>query len=70
MRRFTCVLDVWYPKREWKREKNARKLANARKTQEDFSISHYALGKNASQLRFFRHFGTFEITKTQTQRIV
>ena len=28
---------------------NARKLANARKTLEDFFISHYALGKNANQ---------------------
>ena len=39
------------------REPNARKL-------------HYALGKNASWLRFFSRFGTFEVTKMQTQPIV
>ena len=39
-----------------KRKKNARKLPNARKTQEHFSILHYALGKNASLLRFSRVF--------------
>ena len=42
----------------------------ARKTQENLSILHYALGKNASQLRFFSRFGTFEVSKTQTHHIV
>ena len=36
--------------------KNARKLPNARKTQEHFSILHYALGNNASLLRFYLRF--------------
>ena len=37
---------------------------------EKFSILHYMLNKNASWSRFFWRFGTFEVTKTQTQRIV
>ena len=32
-----------------------------------FSTLHYVLDKNASWLRFFLHFGMFEVTKTQTQ---
>ena len=39
-------------------------------TREDFSILHYALGKNASQLCFFMRFGTFQISKTEPQFIV
>ena len=37
-------------------EKNTKKLSNARKTQENCCILHYALGKNASLLRFSRVF--------------
>ena len=37
-----------------KREKNARKIKNASPTRDNVSILHYALGKNASQLRFGR----------------
>ena len=43
----------WYQKRKEKRKKNARKLANARKTQEHFSILHYALGKRHESVAFF-----------------
>ena len=43
---------------------NGRKTRGNQPKREDFSILHYALGKNASQLRFFMHFGTLEITKT------
>ena len=63
-----------------KREKNARKIKNASPTRDNVSILHYALGKNASHLRFGRvlvafwsRFGRVLITnivKTQTQRIV
>ena len=35
-----------------KHKKNARKIKNASPTQDNVSILHYALGKNASQLRF------------------
>ena len=42
------IPTCWYPKRESKREKNARK------TRENVSILHYALDKNASQLHFGR----------------
>ena len=37
-----------------KREKNARKIKNASPTRDNVSILHYALGENASQLRFGR----------------
>ena len=63
-----------------KREKNARKIKNASPTRDNVSLLHYALGKNASQLRFGRvlvafwsRFGRVLVTsiaKTQTQRIV
>ena len=63
-----------------KREKNARKIKNASPTRDNVSILHYALGKNASQLRFGRvlvafwsRFGRVLVTniaKTQTKRIV
>ena len=63
---------------------NARKMQEKRKkkskTRENVSILHYALGKNASQLRFARvllafcsHFARIlltNFTKMQTQRIV
>ena len=92
--RFSCVSlafflvfmipTCWYPKREWKRKKNARKtwenIQNASPTRENVSILHYALGKNASQLRFgrvlvavwsrFGHVLVINLTKMQTQRIV
>ena len=42
-----------------KREKNARKIKNASPTRDNFSILHYALGKNASQLRFSHVFLEF-----------
>ena len=42
-----------------KREKNARKIKNASPTRDNVSILHYALGKNASQLRFSRVFLAF-----------
>ena len=42
-----------------RRENNTRKLNL-------FTISHYSLGKKAS----FSRFGKFEVTNTQTQRIV
>ena len=48
------IPTCWYPKRERKREKNARKIKNASPTRDNVSILHYALGKNASQLRFGR----------------
>ena len=60
------IPTFWYQKCK----KNTRKLADVRKKRDLFSILHYALGKNASQLRFFSDFGTFEVTKTQTQRIM
>ena len=63
-----------------KREKNVRKIKNASPTRDNVSILHYALGKNASQLRFGRVLVAFwscfgrvlvtNIAKTQTQRIV
>ena len=59
-----------------KREKNQ----NASPTRENVSILHYALGKNAGQLRFANVLLTFcsrfarvlhmNFTKTQTQRVV
>ena len=49
-----------------KMQEKRRKISQSEKTQ-DLSILHYALGKNASQLRFFTRFGTSEITKMQTQ---
>ena len=78
------IPTCWYPKRERKREKkrekNARKIKNASPTRDNVSILHYALGKNASQLRFGRVLVAFwsrfgrvlvaNIAKTQTQRIV
>ena len=51
---FPRVSDTNMPKRERKREKNARKFKNASPTRDNVSILHYALGKNASQLRFGR----------------
>ena len=48
---------------------NARKINNASPTRDNVSILHYALGKNASQLRF-GHVLVTNIAKTQTQRIV
>ena len=63
-----------------KREKNVRKIKNTSPTRDNVSILHYALGKNASQLRFGRVLVAFwscfgrvlvtNIAKTQTQRIV
>ena len=52
-----------------KRKKNARKMKNTSPTRENHFILHYALGKNVSWLYFFSSFGTFEVTKTQIQRI-
>ena len=66
---FTCV---WY---QHVSIQNASE--NARKTYEKnvrklnlFPLLHYALGKNANCLPFFSRFGTFEVTKMQTQYIV
>ena len=63
-----------------KREKSARKIKNASPTRDNVSILHYALVKNASQLRFGHVLVAFwlcfgrvlvtNIAKTQTQRIV
>ena len=39
-------------KTQEKCKKNARNIQNASPTQENVSILHYTLGKNASQLRF------------------
>ena len=41
-------------KTQEKRKKNARKIKNVSLTRDNVSILHYALGKNASQLRFSR----------------
>ena len=41
-------------KTQEKSKKNVRKIQNASPTRENVSILHYALGKNASQLRFAR----------------
>ena len=49
---FTGVLDT-----------NMLGSENVRKTRENVSISHYALGKNV----FSHNFGMFQITKTQAQ---
>ena len=61
-------------KRLEKPEKNARSpVPNASSTREILSILHYALGKNASQLRFFAFLLAYlltNLTKMQTQRIV
>ena len=51
-------------------EKNTRQIKKLGKTQANFSILHYALGKNASWLPFFSPFGMFEVTKKHIQRIV
>ena len=78
------IPTCWYPKRERKREKNARKIKNASPTRDNVSLLHYALGKNASQVAFWSRFGRVlvafwscfgrvlvtNIAKTQTQRIV
>ena len=51
------IPTCWYPKRERKREKNARKIKNASPTRDNVSLLHYALGKNASQVAFWSRFG-------------
>ena len=53
-----------------KRERNVRKIKKASPTLANSSILHYALAKNVSWLRVFLRFGTFEVTKTEIQRIV
>ena len=54
-----------------KREKNARKNNNASPTRDIVSILHYALGKNASQMRFSRVFlAFFSCFCSQTKSIV
>ena len=51
------ILTCWYPKRE----------KNARKMRENVSILHYALGKNAGQLRLSRVLVAF-CSQTLTKR--
>ena len=51
-------------KMQEKRKKNARKIKNASPMRNNVSILHYALGKNASQLRFSRVFLVFYLRFT------
>ena len=46
-------------KTQEKRKKNARKIKNVSPTRDNVSILHYALGKNARQLRFSHVFSRF-----------
>ena len=72
---FSCVFPRIYDtnmlvsKTQEKCKENARKIQNASPTREHFSILHYALSKNTSQLRFARVL-LISLTKTLTQRIV